>query len=692
MNDKEFISPQAPDQPTPAVNSENTATLEPREIIPPPVDPDTGRPLYTKSSVESVRELCAYTGRIAFPLRSRGLYKEGFRVPREDGWQTREYSTQELVDWFARGGWLGVVPASLGLWCVDVDEGGMDAVEVLRATLGEPLTFCETRRGFHVFYRLAEGEIVANRNWKCGCGRGELRGNNGYVVVWDASVLLKATKAATGASPVSPVAISSTRREPGPAENRKSRETRPSAPPSAKLENAVRFLNRERLGDSVDYVDWLKVGQAIHWESGGSKAGLQLWDSWSREFVNYPAPPQPSTNEKWVSFSAVTRPVTAASIYRMARSVGWRDPTKKNRRDAAIKGGAFPSKNAAALRTVFRRMGIEARLNLRSACIEFRRGGGPWEALDDAAVAALREEIAEWYGYVSENRGETVPLRYGKDAWYDAVNAIVHEYRIDPFLDWVASLPSWDGEPRLESWMGRISSLRNREGGTPPELVRWASQHLFLGALWRAKRPGCKLDEMVVLVGPPGIGKSTALSFVFPESHRRDWFTDQFDFLERRQARTEILLGSVIVEASEMAGSTKAENAGIKSFLSGGGDKLRLAFRRDPQTLLRRCILVGTGDHDEVLPNDSNLRRFVVIRAGQSGTAAETVAGVRRYLGANRDQLWAEAAVRYEEGVTAHLPPELARLPQLSHDFDDFSSFDSRSSLISLSPIFVTPL
>ena len=36
--------------------------------------------------------------------------------------------------------------------------------------------------------------------------------------------------------------------------------------------------------------------------------------------------------------------------------------------------------------------------------------------------------------------------------------------------------------------------------------------------------------------------------------------------------------------------------------------------------------------------------------------------------------------------------PQLARLPQLSHDFDDFSSFDSCSSLISLSPIFVTPL
>ena len=34
----------------------------------------------------------------------------------------------------------------------------------------------------------------------------------------------------------------------------------------------------------------------------------------------------------------------------------------------------------------------------------------------------------------------------------------------------------------------------------------------------------------------------------------------------------------------------------------------------------------------------------------------------------------------------------LARLPQLTHDIDDFSSFDSRNSLILLSPIFATPL
>ena len=302
---------------------------------------------------------------------------------------------------------------------------------------------------------------------------------------------------------------------------------------------------------------------------------------------------------------------------------------------------------------------MEVRLNIRTMDIEFRRSGGPWGAPDDAAAAALREEVAERFCYVSENRGETVPLRFGKDAWYDAVNAISHEQRVDPFLDWIASLSRWDGENRLDFWMEQCWSISSGEGGTPPELVHWASQHLFLAPIWRAKHPGCKLDEIVVLVGPPGIGKSTALAFMFPELFRAHWFTNQFDFLARRQTCTETLLGSVIAEASEMAGSTRAENAMIKAFLSGAFDKIRLAYRRNAQIFPRRCIVVGTADQDDVLPNDPNLRRFVVVVLGQSGTQAETLERVRRYLDRHRSQLWAEALARYEASVTTHLPHEL---------------------------------
>lgn len=440
--------------------------------------------------------------------------------------------------------------------------------------------------------------------------------------------------------------------------------TRPCAPPNAKFTGAVGFLDPEHLGEAVDYDDWLKVGFAIHHETGGHEDGFVLWDEFSRQFANYPSGSEQTTHQKWESFAGSTqRPVTAGSIYKMARALGWKDPTRRTKRDAAVAEGAFPAKNARALRLALERLDIQLRLNERSAWPEFRRGTGPWETPDDAYSAALREEVAERFCYVSENRGETVPLRFGRDAWWDAINALLHEHRVDPFLHWLDALTGWDGTPRLDTWLEQcwqfpsgVDSCR----ATPLPLVRWAAQHLLLGPIWRAQEPGCKLDEMVVLVGPAGTGKSTAMPFLFPPEYRRDWFSDQFDFLEKRQARTESLLGSVIVEASEMAGSTRAENAAIKAFLSGTFDRVRLAYRRDPQNLPRRCILVGTGDHDDVLPNDSNLRRFVVVRVQARGTAAETVARVRRFLDENREQLWAEACVRFKAGAQAHLPPELA--------------------------------
>ena len=52
------------------------------------------------------------------------------------------------------------------------------------------------------------------------------------------------------------------------------------------------------------------------------------------------------------------------------------------------------------------------------------------------------------------------------------------------------------------------------------------------------------------------------------------------------------------------------------------------------------------------------------------------------------DTKCAQAEMAGDEAVRT----ALARLPQLTHDCDDFSSFDSRNSLILLSPIFVIPL
>ena len=118
---------------------------------------------------------------------------------------------------------------------------------------------------------------------------------------------------------------------------------------------------------------------------------------------------------------------------------------------------------------------------------------------------------------------------------------------------------------------------------------------------------------MPVLIGKGGIGKSTCARFMLPKD-RGEWFSDGLHLASDSKTRAEALQGRVVVEAAEMAGSTRADLESLKVFISQQDDgAVRLSYRRDPETLLRRCVMVGTTDRSEPLPNDHNLRRFVPI-------------------------------------------------------------------------------
>ena len=177
---------------------------------------------------------------------------------------------------------------------------------------------------------------------------------------------------------------------------------------------------------------------------------------------------------------------------------------------------------------------------------------------------------------------------------------------------------------------------------------------MLLGAVTRAFSPGSKLDEMPVLIGRGGIGKSTALRYILPQD-QPELFSDALNLAGTPQERAEALQGRVIVEASELAGVSLADLASLKAFLSRTDDgAVRLAFRRDPELMLRRAIIVGTSDVESPLPNDRNLRRWapVYLHGGNPGK-------LRKYLDANREQLWAQAVSIYKDGAEARLPDTL---------------------------------
>ena len=67
----------------------------------------------------------------------------------------------------------------------------------------------------------------------------------------------------------------------------------------------------------------------------------------------------------------------------------------------------------------------------------------------------------------------------------------------------------WDGQPRLNTWLSaHLGAERN--GYTQAVGRAW-----LISAVARVMEPGCKVDTMIVLEGPQGIGKSRALRAAF---------------------------------------------------------------------------------------------------------------------------------------------------------------------------------
>ena len=228
------------------------------------------------------------------------------------------------------------------------------------------------------------------------------------------------------------------------------------------------------------------------------------------------------------------------------------------------------------------------------------------------------------------------------------LNVQLWKRQVDPFIEWIESLDPWDGTERLQ----HVLTLLGAQGA----LARWAGKWLFLGPVQRAYQPGAKLDEMCILVGGQGIGKSALVRQCLPPEHQDKWFSDGLHLAAHPKERAEALQGRVFVEASEMAGANRAELESLKTFVSCQDDgSVRLAYRKDPAPSPRRCIIVGTSNNLETgcLPNDpTGNRRFVIVQC-KSGCHVEVE------MAKIRAQCWAEALGLYRAGERANLPRSL---------------------------------
>lgn len=221
-----------------------------------------------------------------------------------------------------------------GLAVLDLDrKNSKDGVAALRAmgldpaTLS-PLTAETPSGGLHAYFRWPEGMGNSAAGLPPGC---DVRGEGGFVIA-PGSIGPKGRYRSTGADLVDWLGLigpSGLPRwpevlRPALLDQDAAPTAEPGEIPFATLREALLAIPNDGSNPDTESRDaWLNIGMALHYETGGSAEGLDLWQEWSGQWPRYDAD---RTEAAWQSFRRRDGALrTGQTILAEARKHGWRD-------------------------------------------------------------------------------------------------------------------------------------------------------------------------------------------------------------------------------------------------------------------------------------------------------------------------------------------------------------------------------
>ena len=211
-----------------------------------------------------------------------------------------------------------------------------------------------------------------------------------------------------------------------------------------------------------------------------------------------------------------------------------------------------------------------------------------------------------------------------------AAQAVSREHPFHPIRDYLDSL-TWDGVSRIDDWLTLYM------GADPSDYVRAVGSRFLIGGVARIYRPACKNDTCPIFEGPQGLLKSTALRVLAGD----EFFTDDIADLGSKDSVMQTR-GVWLIELAELDSMSRSDVSRVKAFMSRQVDRIRLPYGRRVIEAPRECIFAGTTNRHDYLKDESGGRRFWPVECGTI-----RIDDLRR----DRDQLWAEARVRFEGGA-----------------------------------------
>ncbi len=259
-----------------------------------------------------------------------------------------------------------------------------------------------------------------------------------------------------------------------------------------------------------------------------------------------------------------------------------------------------------------------------------------WRDADDAQLISY---VDSHYGTFSARNYEIAVTKVADDRSYH------------PIREYLDSLPPWDGFLRVETLLPVYL------GAEDNQYVRAVTKKTLCAAVARVLKPGIKFDNILVLNGPQGVGKSTLIARLGGE-----WYSDSLSLTDMNdKTAAEKLQGYWLLEIGELAGMRKADIDKVKAFISRQDDKYRASFGRRVTSHPRQCVFFGTTNSEKGYLRDiTGNRRFWTVKTPGGGIK-------RTWQLKDEDvkQIWAETLVYVRADEKLYLDADLERLARL---------------------------
>ena len=197
----------------------------------------------------------------------------------------------------------------------------------------------------------------------------------------------------------------------------------------------------------------------------------------------------------------------------------------------------------------------------------------------------------------------------------------------------------WDKKPRIETLF--IKWLKCDDTKYTREVTRL----VFAGGIHRLYNPGCKFDDVAVLIGThQGEGKSTFIRWL---AIKDEFYTELTEI--EGQKGIEAIESAWICEIAELLAVTKTKDVeAVKSYITKLVDKYRKPYDKRITNNKRQCIFIGTTNKEQFLTDKTGNRRWYPLKVVSNGYELHKK---KDEIQADILQAWAEAKELYDKGL-----------------------------------------